>query len=165
MNITINKETTLISILSLIVIASGIDIMTDLTHGAPTQHIIKESVVVLIAIITIVSLIRGLRKQAREIHRLKNTLQDHPPPRASSYILDARKRLSEVITQQFDEWGLTPSEREVGWLLLKGLSLKEIAGIRNTLEKTVRQQASAIYRKAELPGRHAFAAWFIEDLL
>jgi DNA-binding CsgD family transcriptional regulator len=53
----------------------------------------------------------------------------------------------------------------VGRLLLKGLSLKEIAAIRNTLEKTVRQQASSIYKKAELNGRHAFSAWFIEDIL
>jgi len=33
------------------------------------------------------------------------------------------------------------------------------------LEKTVRQQASAIYSKAGLSGRHAFSAWFIEELL
>jgi len=50
-------------------------------------------------------------------------------------------------------------------LLLKGLSIKEIAALRETHEKTVRQQASAIYRKAGVAGRHAFAAWFIEDLL
>ncbi|NOX10001.1 MAG: helix-turn-helix domain-containing protein [Gammaproteobacteria bacterium] len=160
-----NKETTLISVLSLIAIASGIDIMTDLTHGAPMQHIIKETMIVGIAIIAITYLIRGLRKQNREIMALKNALENTYPPKASAYILNARKKLSEVITQQFEDWKLTTSEREVGWLLLKGLSLKEIAAIRNTLEKTVRQQASAIYRKAELPGRHAFAAWFIEDLL
>jgi len=32
-----------------------------------------------------------------------------------------------VVTRQFSEWMLTGSEIEVGWLLLKGLSLKEIA--------------------------------------
>jgi DNA-binding CsgD family transcriptional regulator len=37
--------------------------------------------------------------------------------------------------------------------------------VRDTHEKTVRQQASAIYRKAGVSGRHAFAAWFIEDFL
>lgn len=50
-------------------------------------------------------------------------------------------------------------------LLLKGLSFKEIASVRDTMEKTVRQQASTIYRKANVSGRHAFSAWFIEDLL
>ena len=60
---------------------------------------------------------------------------------------------------------VTTSEKDVGWLLSKGLSLKEIAAIRETLEKTVRQQASSIYKKAGLSGRHAFSAWFIEDAL
>ena len=49
--------------------------------------------------------------------------------------------------------------------MLKGLSFKEIAALRQTREKTVRAQASAIYRKAGVNGRHAFAAWFIEDFL
>jgi DNA-binding CsgD family transcriptional regulator len=81
------------------------------------------------------------------------------------YVLEAREKLGNVVTRQFSEWGLTGSEVEVGWLLLKGLSLKEIAIVRNTQEKTVRQQASSIYKKAGISGRHAFSAWFIEDIL
>ena len=49
--------------------------------------------------------------------------------------------------------------------LLKGLSFDEIATVRDTKEKTVRQQATAIYRKSGLNGRHEFAAWFFEDFL
>jgi len=45
------------------------------------------------------------------------------------------------------------------------LSFKEIAAVRKTLEKTVRQQASSIYKKAGVSGRHEFSAWFIEDIL
>jgi len=37
-------------------------------------------------------------------------------------------------------------------LLLKGLSLKEIATVRGTGERTVREQARAVYRKAGLTG-------------
>jgi len=73
--------------------------------------------------------------------------------------------MARVIQRQFDDWGLTQTEKEVAMLLLKGLSFKEIAVVRDTLEKTVRQQASSIYRKSGLGGRHAFSAWFIEDLL
>jgi DNA-binding CsgD family transcriptional regulator len=50
-------------------------------------------------------------------------------------------------------------------LLLKGLSLKEIASVRGTKEMTVRQQASSIYNKSNLGGRHEFSAWFLEDFL
>ena len=62
-------------------------------------------------------------------------------------------------------WGLTKSEQEVAMLLLKGLSFREISEVRDTKEKTVRQQASSIYVKANVDGRHEFAAWFLEDFM
>ena len=36
--------------------------------------------------------------------------------------------------------------------------------MRATSDATVRQQAQAIYRKAGLPGKTAFSAYFLEDL-
>ncbi|MGH6719933.1 MAG: helix-turn-helix transcriptional regulator [Alphaproteobacteria bacterium] len=68
------------------------------------------------------------------------------------------------IDVQFQAWKMTAAEREVGLLILKGLSHKEIASLRATSEATVRQQAQAIYRKANLPGKTAFSAYFLEDL-
>jgi putative tricarboxylic transport membrane protein len=73
--------------------------------------------------------------------------------------------LSEQIDRQFAEWGLTRAEREVALLMLKGLRHKEIACVRQTSERTVRQQAFTIYKKAGLDGRTNLAAFFLEDLL
>ncbi len=73
--------------------------------------------------------------------------------------------LGKEIDRQFEAWGLTPAEREVALLLLKGLRHKEIAQIRNTSERTVRQQALSIYRRGGLEGRTDLAAYFLEDLL
>lgn len=75
------------------------------------------------------------------------------------------KGLGDAIDAQFDRWGLTPAEREVALLMLKGLSHKEIASARDSSERTVRQQARAIYSKANLTGRAALSAFFLEDLL
>jgi DNA-binding CsgD family transcriptional regulator len=72
--------------------------------------------------------------------------------------------LKEELDRQFESWGMTAAEREVGLLILKGLSHKEIATLRTTSDATVRQQAQAIYRKAGLPGKTAFTAYFLEDL-
>lgn len=69
------------------------------------------------------------------------------------------------LERQFLNWGLTTAEQDVGLLILKGFSHKEIASLRATSEATVRQQARAIYRKAGVPGKTAFAGYFIEDLL
>lgn len=60
---------------------------------------------------------------------------------------------------------LSPAERQIALLLLKGLSHKEIAQIRLVSETTVRQQARSLYRKAGLSGRNDLAAFFLEDLL
>ena len=73
--------------------------------------------------------------------------------------------LGEAIDRQFLTWKLTEAEREVGLLILKGLSLKEIVGARATSERTIRAQARSIYSKAGLSGRSALSAFFLEDLL
>jgi DNA-binding NarL/FixJ family response regulator len=162
-----SRDTYLIAILLLVVGASAVDLYADLAHGASGQHILKEALVVALALVGISWLLRGLRRQRARIALLRDELEQarNAPTTASEYVLSARRQLGEVISKQFDEWGLSTSEKEVGLLLLKGLSLKEIASLRETLEKTVRQQASSIYKKAGVSGRHAFAAWFIEDFL
>jgi putative tricarboxylic transport membrane protein len=73
--------------------------------------------------------------------------------------------LGEEIDRQFDTWALTAAEREIALLILKGLRHKEIASLRNTTERTVRQQALAVYKKAGLDGRTDLAAFFLEDFL
>jgi DNA-binding NarL/FixJ family response regulator len=75
------------------------------------------------------------------------------------------RELGAAIQAQFEAWGLTPAEQEVGLLLLKGFSHKEIARLRNTSEITIRQQAASVYRKAELSGRAALSAFFLDELL
>jgi DNA-binding CsgD family transcriptional regulator len=167
MNIQWTKETVLILILGIVVIASGADLVADLSHGADTDHVIKEAIVVTISILAIAWLLLGLHRQKLEILSLQRELDEahntQAPP--GEYVVEARRKLGNMVSRQFMEWSLTESEKEVGWLLLKGLSLKEIALVRQTQEKTVRQQASSIYRKSGVSGRHAFSAWFIEDIL
>ena len=73
--------------------------------------------------------------------------------------------LMEVIDRQFTLWGLTPAERDVGLMAIKGLDLAEIAALRGAAQGTVRAQLTRIYAKAGVSGRAQFAAWFVEDLM
>ena len=73
--------------------------------------------------------------------------------------------LGSAIEEQFSRWNLTEAERDVALLLLKGFSLKEIASVRATAERTIRAQARSLYSKAGLTGRAALSAFFLEDLL
>jgi DNA-binding NarL/FixJ family response regulator len=51
------------------------------------------------------------------------------------------------------------------FLLLKGFSLKEVAEVRGTTERTARTQSATIYTKAGLSNRAQLSAFFLEDLL
>jgi len=76
-----------------------------------------------------------------------------------------RVGMNVQIEREFARWGLTCAERSVAHLTLKGLRLKDIARARNTSDRTVRQQAQAIYRKAGLDGRTDLSAYFLESVL
>ena len=161
------KESILILIFFSFVIVSGIDLVLDFSEGTDFTHIAQEAVILTLSLMALAWLLFDLRQHALEIkklrHELSSTARSSSPPK--NYVIEGKANLSHVISQQFDDWQLSGSEKDVGWLLLKGLSLKEIAALRETLEKTVRQQASSVYKKAGLNGRHAFSAWFIEDVL
>ena len=72
---------------------------------------------------------------------------------------------ARVIEEHFDTWGLSASERDVAMLAIKGLSIAEIAALRNTKEGTVKAQNAAVYRKAGVSGRLQLLSLFIEELL
>ena len=161
------KDILLLILLLVIMAGSLYDLVVDTAHGASGLHIAVETGILLVATLLIVWLFNDLRGQRRALERLREELAaqgdiDIPAPPA---LAETRHQLGTLIQQQFADWELTDSEQSVGLLLLKGLSFREIAAVRETREKTVRSQASAIYRKAGVSGRHTFSAWFIEDFL
>ncbi len=164
---TRNQEIAIIAVLALVGVATVIDVAFDLAYGSTIAHIAIELVLIVLSLSGVLWLVQHLRLQNRALEQIKREIADEKKnrPGLSAEGQEARKRLSDIMRQQFEHWQLTGGEQEVAILMLKGLSFKEIAGVRDTHEKTVRQQASAIYRKAGVSGRHAFAAWFIEDFL
>jgi DNA-binding CsgD family transcriptional regulator len=60
---------------------------------------------------------------------------------------------------------LTPTERRIALLLLKGYSHKRMARVTGTSERTVRQHSVAVYRKAGLSGRAELAGFFLDPLM
>lgn len=154
-------------ILGLIMLLNMADVITDISLGVPTWHIIEEGLIVLAAGLTAAYLVFEMRRRTRELERLSRDLSqaDRQIAHVTAEMRSARRQYSELIQQQFESWELTLSEQQVAMLLLKGLSFREIAAVRQTREKTVRQQASTIYAKSGVDGRHAFAAFFLEDFL
>lgn len=159
------KDRIIATALSLIMILNFFDVITDIGLGVPLWHIIEEGVIVLMSAVGAGYLIYDILKRSKQLEKLSAKLSESNLhlEKITDEMKKARHEYSQVIHQQFDDWQLTKSEQQVGLLLLKGLSFKEIAVVRETKEKTVRQQASTIYAKSELEGRHEFSAWFLED--
>ena len=85
--------------------------------------------------------------------------------RAELAIRTASGAFNEVVEEHFSNWSLTPAEKEVAWLSIKGFSTAEIAQIRQTSEGTVKAQGNGIYRKADVTGRTQLLSVLVEDLL
>lgn len=145
----------------------GADLITDSQEGVRWWHLAAEGFVALAALGGVVFLLRGSfalqRSLAAEVLKSEGLQKEAEQWRkqAKAHI----EGLSQEIERQLNAWMLTASEKEVAFLLLKGLSLKEIAEIRKTSEKTARAQSTAIYEKSGLAGRSELAAFFLEDLL
>ncbi|MFD2173182.1 helix-turn-helix transcriptional regulator [Rhodobacter lacus] len=77
----------------------------------------------------------------------------------------ASSAFADLLDERFGEWHLTPAERDVALFAIKGLSLAEIARLRETSEGTVKAQTAAIYRKAGVSARSQLVSLFIEDLM
>ncbi len=94
-----------------------------------------------------------LRQALRDRHRAEESLR-----RASGAFMD-------LLEERFDDWGLTPAERDVALFAIKGMSTAEIATLRSTSEGTVKAQTNAIYRKAGVTGRPQLLSLFIDDMM
>lgn len=165
---TYSKERFFIALLLCITALNLFDFYNDwLEYEHSVAHLTVEALVIIVSIVGIGFLTREIYQRRQEIEQLSKQLNTTRADLSAmhSKMRQASRQYAEVMQEQFTNWDLTPSEKEVALLLLKGLSFEEIAQIRATKEKTVRQQATAIYRKSGLNGRHAFAAWFFEDFL
>ncbi|MCC6954123.1 MAG: helix-turn-helix transcriptional regulator [Deltaproteobacteria bacterium] len=146
----------------------GIDIYDDLTHGADLQHVGLELIALILTIGIIVAYGYSVASLVRRRHQflslsLNEAIKDRDEWRVRSrqYL----QGLGRAIEQQFVSWGLSESERDIALLILKGFSHKEIANLRNTSERTVRQQAAAVYGKAKVENKAQLSAFFLEDLM
>ena len=129
------------------------DVIADLREDPASAHFIFEAIVT-------AALVMGVIFGAFALRRTIELLRAQDQALAV-----ARGALSDVIDRQFQAWALTPAERDVGLLALKGLDVADIADLRGAAQGTVRAQLTRIYAKAGVSGRAQFAAYFVEDLL
>ncbi len=150
------------------------DVALDLREGTSLGHVLAEVLAFTIALAGVVVTARRLATETLRARtaderadalaeRLRVTEEEARRWRQEAG--DLLEGLGAALDRQFERWRLSPAEKEVALLLLKGLSHKEVADVRTVTEATARQQARALYRKAGLTGRADLAAFFLEDLM
>ncbi len=168
-------------VLAAVAVLLGVDVVADVLGWGGPLHLVLEVVMgglLLGGIVVLWRRFRDERARARVLGsqlgdldaRLATTSAELTLSRAAAeqWREEAKRSvagLALAIENAFAVWGLSPGESEVGFLLIKGLALKEVASLRGTSERTVRDQAGAIYRKSGLAGRAELSAYFLEDLL
>jgi DNA-binding CsgD family transcriptional regulator len=146
----------------------AVDLAWEQVHGrAGALHLAFEGLAGAASLMLGLRLLKALRRKGRTIARLELALpaSQEEAERWRGEAAQVLQGLGRALDQQFDRWGPSPAEREVDLLLLKGFSTRDIADLRSTSERTVRQQAQVVYRKAGLSGRAELSAFFLEDLL
>lgn len=108
----------------------------------------------------VVALVLGIAFTALEIRKV---LQRNRSMEAT--LKAASGAFSQLMEDHFEAWSLTPSERDVALLAIKGLSIAEIADARQTKEGTIKAQCNATYRKAGVTGRPQLLSLFIDELM
>jgi len=113
-----------------------------------------------IEFIAVAALILGIGVTALEIRRIRTRHR-----RVEAQLRVACGAFHDLLEEHFDAWALTPSERDVAMLAIKGLTIADIARVRQTKEGTIKAQCNAIYSKAGVTGRQQLLSLFIEDLM
>ncbi len=155
------------ALMFLIIIVIIVDVRSDVMAGSPLSHVAGELVVMTLSVVLLVMIsfqtFRSMKQSLRHSERSLLAAKEEAEM-WKSQVQAIKPSLSEALDKQFRAWSLTPSEEEIARLILKGLSNKEIAEVRNSTEQTVKQQANSIYKKSSLTSRTQLAAYFLEDL-
>lgn len=152
---------------SLVLFNSVEDIVEEFSAGQSAAQMFDDITLLVASSIALIIFLIDYLQQQKSLNELGGQLESM---RGQLAKLDANSveiatQYRSVIQKQFEQWRLSPGEQEIALALIKGLSFREVSELRSTREKTVRQQAASIYRKAGLSGRHELAGWFFEDLL
>lgn len=124
-------------------------------HGFDTLdwHVSKEALATL-------ALVAGIGFEIyflRDLFRRKESLERSVELASSA--------LETIKDDHFDVWKLTPGERDIASLLVKGLSIAEIADARGSAQGTVKAHLNSIYRKANVRSRSDLMSTILDTLV
>ena len=159
-----NLRLLLAGILAAAVIGGAVDLVFDAPDSWWSLHVIYEIVLIAASMLGFYLIWRSWIHTRHVLVETRHELAEQTAER-DAWRASAESAISgfgRAIDDRFRAWQLTPAEREVALLLLKGRSHKEIAYLSSRSERTVRQHAVSVYQKSRLAGRAELAAFFLD---
>jgi len=151
-------RTRLLALAAVVQAGCGLLMVVDMTSELADYRTDPASALIDVAIL--VALVFGSVLIAGEVRRLQAANE-----RMQASLRVASGAFVGLLEDTFVAWGLTPAEREVAYLSIKGFSVEEIAALRSARSGTVRAQCAAVYRKAGVSGRAQLLSHFMDGLL
>lgn len=135
----------------------AVDVVVDVSTGegnglVASVHLIVETIATLSILFSLVFLRDYIRMNGEREAEILDSLSE------------LKKGLNHLILKRIDELCLTPAEAEVAVLTIKGLSILEIAELRNTSSGTVKAQQHSVYQKAGVKSRAELILNCIEEV-
>ena len=131
-----------------------VDVATDILENSTKGfHFFSEAFFVAFLLYVLTYQLKEIKLMKEEVATTRNQLSE------------IKDGLAKIINKQLEEWSFTPSEKEVSWLIIKGISYAKIADLKSISKRTVEQHASSIYKKSRVQNRHEFVTGFLEDVL
>lgn len=150
-----------------IIVGGTADLVMDQPARWLSFHVLFETSMIAGALVMATTLWLGWWRSERSAADLRASLAARRDERDrwQASARSALEGLGRAVDEQFTRWRLTPAEREVALLLLKGYGHKQVAALTGRGERTVRQHAGVVYEKSGLGGRAELAAYFLQDLM
>ncbi|PIP96231.1 MAG: hypothetical protein COW00_19920 [Bdellovibrio sp. CG12_big_fil_rev_8_21_14_0_65_39_13] len=137
------------------------DISYDVLDGMGLHVLFRSAIVGVTILYTVFRMVRYVWSSFQfELEESKKTAGQY-----ERKIKDFIGEFKKYIEDEFEKWQFSQSEKEIAYLLLKGLSSKDMAAKRFTSERTIRNQCATIYQKSGLQGKTDFCAYFLQEFL
>jgi len=134
------------------------DLKDHVVSGTPYES--GELVHLLFEVFAVFALGTGIFVTMQYMALLRERQQD-----AELSLHHLRKDFGGLMQAKFERWSLTPAEKDISVLLLKGLGTSEISEIRSTKLGTVKLQVHKVLQKAGAANRAEFMSLFMDDFL
>lgn len=140
----------------------GVDVVADIVEHVEgdTSYAAGELVHLIFEMCAVI----GLGYAAMTLRAYLRLLQAQAA-RSRETIQMLRGNFDEVLSDKFEEWRLTAAERDVTLLIIRGLSVAEIAAARNTALGTIKAQSTSIFRKIGVSSKGELMSAIIDEFL